>query len=218
MLERTDYNVKIPKITGVFDDMKNSINHPTGNFFYDSWEVKPEYKGTIWDKLLKTLPKDHGEARVIVMQPGTTYMSHSDIDNRWHLNLQGQQSYLIDLQNREMHLLEQDGYWYYMDAGRIHSATNYGSIPRIQLVVRELLNSSNAADLIQVTIKPASTQHDYRYKFDNTVSPWLNRANQNMNIRDFVVDGENVKFKTSVNALSDLKLTKDFKIAVESIS
>ena len=218
MLERTEYSVKVPKLAEDFDTMKTAINQPTGNFFYDPWELKPEYKGTVWEKLLKSLPEPHGEARVIVMEPGTTYMAHADIDNRWHLSLQGEQSYLIDLDNKEMHLLEQDGYWYYMDAGRIHAASNYGSTPRVQLVVRELLTATSMPALVQATIKPATPQHDYRYKFDNIVSPWLNRANQNKSIRDFEFEGEVVKFKTAITELADLKLTKDFKIAVDSIS
>lgn len=218
MLQRTDYRIKLPKIKDKFDDMKTSINQPTGNFFYDPWIIKPEFKNTVWDTLLNSLSEQHGEARIIVMQPGTTYMSHADIDNRWHLNLQGEQSYLIDLEHLDMHLLEQNGYWYYMDAGRKHSATNYGSVPRVQLVVRELLKSTDLENTVQITIKPSSSQFDYRYKFDNIVSPWLNRANLNNCLKDFTVEDDVVKFKTIITELSSLKLTKDFKIAVDSVS
>lgn len=218
MLQRTEYSIKIPKITDDFDKMKTSINQPVGNFFYDPWEIKPEFKGTVWEKLLKSLPEKHGEARVIVMQPGTTYMAHADIDNRWHLSLQGKQSFLLDLEHLDMHPLSQDGFWYYMDAGRVHSASNYGSIPRVQLVVRELLTASTNPNLVQVIIKPATKQYDYRYKFDNIVSPWLNRANQKKIIKDFEFEDEVVKFKTSIAELADLKLNKDFKIAVETLS
>lgn len=217
MLERTDYKVKIPKIDVDFDNFKTSINQPTGNFFYDPWEIKLEFKDSVWEKLLTSLPAPCGEARVIIMPPGTTYMAHADIDNRWHLNLQGEQSYLIDLENLDMHLLKQDGYWYYMDASRIHVASNYGSISRIQLVVRELLTPTPLLDLSQVTIKPAMLQHDYRYKFDNCISPWLNRANKNKIIKDFEFNGEVVKFKTPVTELASLKLPKEFRIEVESI-
>lgn len=217
MLERTEYTVKVPKINEDFENFKTTLNQPTGNFFYDPWEIKPEYKGTVWEKLLKSLPEPHGEARVIVMQPGTTYMAHADIDNRWHLNLQGEHSYLIDLVFQNMYLLEKDGYWYYMDAGNIHTASNYGSIPRIQLVVRELLTATEITELAQVTIKPAIPQYDYRYKFDNIISPWLNTANKDGVIKDFEVDGEVVKFKIPITDLS-LKLPKEFRIEVEPIS
>jgi hypothetical protein len=210
MLNRTEYKTDIPDIDGSFEECKTSINQPTGNFFYDPWKIKPEFEGTIWESLLESLPEVQGEARIIVMQPGTTYMAHSDIDNRWHLSLQGQQSYLIDLQNLEMHHLEQDGYWYYMDAGRMHVASNFGSIPRAQLVVRQLLVSCSDENLTKVIIKPSKYQHDYRYKFDSIVSPWLNRVNSNGKLKDFSFDGEVVTFKTTQHVLDSLNLTNDF--------
>lgn len=212
MLTRTEYSTTAKFVTVDFTATKTALNQPKGNFFYDPWEIKPEHKGTVWEELLASLPEPHGEARVIVMQPGTTYMAHADIDNRWHLSLQGEQSYLIDLDNKKMHMLEQDGYWYYMDASKLHVASNFGSIPRIQLVVRELLKPCDDVDFIEVTIEPSTPQHDYRYKFDSIVSPWLNLLNQNKMIKDFEFTGETVKFKTNDLNLSDLKLTKEFKI------
>jgi hypothetical protein len=215
MLERTEYKIKIPKITDNFNNIKTSINQATGNFFYDPWKIKPEYKGTVWEELLNSLPELHGEARIIAMQPGATYMSHADIDNRWHLSLQGEQSYLIDLENLDMHLLTQDGHWYYMDAGRIHTASNYGSIPRIQLVVRQLLTITKEPKLVTAVIEPSVPQHDYRYKFDNIVSPWLNYANTNNKMKDFHFENNIVKFKIVLTELDSLKLTNDFRITVE---
>lgn len=218
MLTRTEYstNIRIPKFD--LTKTKTALNQPTGNFFYDRWEIKSEFVGTIWEELLKSLPVEHGEARVIVMEPGTTYMAHADIDNRYHLSLQGERSYLIDLDNDIMHLLEQDGYWYEMDAGRIHVASNFGSYDRVQLVVRKLLVPTTISDLVEVTIRPKKPQHDYRYKFDNLVSPWLNRANSSNLIKDFSFEGEVVKFKTTKIGIDTLHLTEDFEIEVVSIS
>jgi hypothetical protein len=68
-------------------ESKLTINQPTGNFFYDPWDIKEEFKGTVWETLLNTLPLDIGEARIIVLGNGTTYMSHTDIDDRYHLSL-----------------------------------------------------------------------------------------------------------------------------------
>jgi hypothetical protein len=217
MLERTDYKVNIPKFDGLFQGFKTPLNEPTGNFFYDPWLIKDKYVGTVWEKLLASLPHPHGEARVIIMEPGSSYMAHSDIDNRWHLNIQGDYSYLIDLTTLQMYELKKDGYWYYMDAGKIHTASNYGSVPRVQLVVRELLTSTDSSELSQVTIKPAMPQYDYRYKFDNQISPWLNQVNKENKIKDFEYKDETVKFKIPVTELSGLKLSKDFRIEVASI-
>lgn len=172
------------------------LNESTGNFFYDNWEIKDLYKNTAWEKVLDTLPHAIGQARIIKLEPGESYMGHADIDNRWHLNLTGEQAYLIDLANQVMHKCKKDNRWCYMDAGRIHAATNYGSIPRLQLVVRELLfKSSEPKDLIDVIMEPAYDQYDFRYKFDNIISPWLNKANQDCKLADFAHDFSRVSFK-----------------------
>ncbi len=218
MLTRTEYSTDIRISTFDFTKTKTTLNQPTGNFFYDRWEIKPEFVGTIWEELLKSLPIEQGEARVIVMEPGTTYMAHADIDNRYHLSLQGERSYLIDLDNNIMHLLEQDGYWYEMDAGKIHVATNFGSYNRVQLVVRKLLVPTTMTNLVDVTIRPKRPQHDYRYKFDNIVSPWLNRTNSFNLIKDFSFEGDVVKFKTTMIGIDTLHLTEDFEIEVVSVS
>jgi hypothetical protein len=158
-----------------FHDRKMVVNEPTGNFFYDPWTVKEKYKGSVWDQLLSALPLNIGEARIIVLEPGKTYMAHADIDDRWHLNIDGTQSYLIDLTDKKMFELTADGIWYVMDAGRLHVASNFGQVLRIQLVVRKLLMRCKLTNRIKVKIEPAYVQHDYRYTFDNFVCPWLIR-------------------------------------------
>lgn len=162
-----------------------SLNEPTGNFFYDEWKIKDEYKGTVWEEILNSLPCSIGEARVITLQPNQSYMAHADIDNRWHLNLTGEQSYLIDLSTQRMYKQHVDNYWRYMFADRIHTASNYGSVPRKQLVVRELLKHSLFDDLINVEVQPAYEQFDYRYQFDNIISPWLNLKNKEGTLDNF---------------------------------
>lgn len=195
-------------------DEKLVLNRPTGNFFYDPWEIKEEYIGTVWEDVLKTLDRDIGEARVIRLIPGEAYTAHADIDNRFHLNLKGEQSYLIDLENTKMHPLIKDYQWYTMDAGRIHVAANFGSINRYQLVVRHLLKRCLDKKMISITVQPSKEQHDYRYKFDKIISPFLNRANDNLLLSDFGFNKDSVFFKLSEIALEDFKkiLTDDFEV------
>ena len=212
MLIKTQHFADIEKYFFVGFDDKTILNKPTGDFFYDPWIIKDEYKGTMWEEILSTLSEQQGEARIIVMEPGTTYMAHSDIDDRWHLNLQGNESYLIDLDNLDMHCLQKDGYWYTMDAGRKHVASNFGSVDRIQLVVRQLLKPTVEKDLVKVTISPTKEKFDYRFQFDKHVSPWLNKANKEGVMKDFAHDGSSVSFKVVKEALKDLILTDDFKI------
>lgn len=196
------------------DEERLILNQPTGDFFYDPWTIKKEYIGTVWEKILTTLPGPIGEARIIRLIPGETYMAHADIDDRWHLNLSGERSYLIDLDNNKMHLLQKDQFWYKMSADKIHVAANFGSVNRLQLVVRELLSRTHSEDLISVTIEPNSKQFDYRYKFDNIISPYLNRANKNNLIRDFTFTKETVNFKICKSALEEFQklLDDSFKV------
>ena len=213
MLYKTNYFADVEKCNNLnLVEQKAVINQPTGNFFYDPWEIKEAYKNTMWAELLSTLPTSHGEARIIVMKPGTTYMAHSDIDDRWHLNLQGEESYLIDLDNLDMHKLEKDGHWYSMDAGKKHVASNFGPVDRIQIVVRKLLIETEDKNLVNVIINPTAEKFDYRFQFDKHVSPWLNRTNKKGLMKDFAHDGSSVSFKVVKEELEDLNLTDDFEI------
>jgi len=180
------------------------LNDPTGAFFYDEWIIKEIYKDTPWEKILKTLPVKIGQARIIRLQPGESYMAHADIDDRYHLNLNGNQSFLIDISNQHMHPTVADNFWYEMDAGRIHSATNYGEIVRTQLVVRKLLQHSILEKKIHVSISPKVERHDYRYQFDNIISPWLNSMNKMNRIDNFQFTGELVEFDTEEKSIFDL--------------
>lgn len=199
------------------DQSRVTLNQPTGNFFYDKWEIKDEFTGTVWEEILNTLTYDIGEARIIRLVPGESYMAHSDIDNRWHLNLSGEHSYLLDLDNQKMYKQDRIGYWAYMDTSVVHSASNYGSYPRLQLVVRELLKRSKYQDHVTVTIEPAFEQHDYRYKFDTIISPWLNKINKKQAIDDFQHDGIKVKFKLATHLKENFEeiVTKEFKVNYE---
>lgn len=191
------------------------LNEPTGDFFYDRWEIKDLYKGTRWQQVLDTMPMSIGQARIIKLEPGDSYMAHADIDNRWHLNLTGEQAYLIDLDNKVMHECVRDNRWAYMDASRIHAATNYGSIPRLQLVVREpLRRSRQPINLVNIVMEPAYEQHDFRYKFDKIFSPFLNRANQKYKLADFSHTTFSLSFKLEHELLEEFKqlVTSEFKV------
>lgn len=191
------------------------LNEPLGNFFYDPWRIKNQYKDTPWQAVLDTLPYTVGQARIIKLEPGESYMAHADVDNRWHLNLTGEQSYLIDLENKIMHECVRDNRWAYMDAGRIHSASNYGSIPRLQLVVRELLRTNyEPVDLVSIRMVPAYEQHDFRYKFDKIFSPFLNKANNKLKMADFSHTQVSLSFKLERELIKEFEqlVTTEFKV------
>ena len=180
-------------------DGKTSINQPTGDFFYDPWAVKPEYYDSVWAYLLQSLPHSIGEARIIKLEENECYSSHADIDDRWHLNLTGVKSYLIDLENKHMYPQTQDGTWWDMNAGLIHSAVNFGNTPRYQLVVRQLLTRNQLMDPVNVNVQVVN-----RYAFDEVFSPWLNEANKEGKITDFFYRDTTVYFTVERSCLTQL--------------
>jgi hypothetical protein len=196
-------------------DSKLTINQPTGNFFYEPWEIKTEFKNTVWEEILSSLESDIGEARLIKLEPQQAYSSHADIDDRWHLSLESDQSYLIDLDDMVVHNLESNGTWYFMDAGRIHTAGNFGGTTRVQLVVRKLLLKNKILNPVKVIINPVGDTTWYRYNFDLIVSPWLNRANKVGDISNFNFQGNTITFDISQSALACFKeiVTPNFKVS-----
>jgi hypothetical protein len=220
MLTPTNYTVN-PKllqeacIQSANEGMKTTINQPTGSFFYDPWILKDEYKGTIWETLYNSLPISKGEARIIILKSNQCYQIHADIDDRYHLNLRGETCYLIDLIREQMYPLEQDGIWYNMDAGLLHTATNFGRYPRIQLVVRHLLKQNKLIDPVEIALSTTiSNTEDSRFLFDKFISPWLNEANKLGFISNFVYTSISVKFNIEKNKLESFKnmLPTEFKI------
>lgn len=190
-------------------DFKLTLNMPTGNFFYDPWIISDQFKNSPWDSILKTLGTDIGEARLIKLEEKECYMAHSDIDNRWHFPLITGKSYLIDLDTNKMHKLSL-GKWYYMDAGKDHSAVNFGGSIRIQLVVRELLKKGLIKNPKKITIKPIENLYNIRYLFDSIYSPWLNKINRAGLMDQFTINGNSVSLVIEDNI--DIPVHKSFEV------
>jgi hypothetical protein len=208
MLTPTQYTAPVDKIYEVMNNFnearKYDLTKPTGDFFYDQWVLKDEFKGTAWEEIYNSLPIKTGQARIIVLEGGTGYYQHADIDDRYHLNLRGDGSYLINLENKIMHQLHPDGVWYEMDAGILHSAASFGRDNRVQLVVRKLLDKAELSFPIQIEI--TATGEKFRYDFDNTISPWLNRANKRKIINNFKnIDTNKVIFNIEKDFFLELK-------------
>jgi len=198
------------------EEMKTTINQPTGDFFYDPWILKDEYKGTVWETLYNSLPVIKGEARIIILDPGHCYQTHADIDDRYHLNILGDNSYLINLVQETMYPLSQDGIWYDMDASFLHTATNFGRKARVQLVIRKLLKKNKLFNPIEVSLVTSMENPNYaRFLFDNTLSPWFNEANKLGFINNFIQGALSIKFNIEQNKLESLTniLPEEFKLA-----
>jgi hypothetical protein len=211
MLVKTPYTVSIDDMP-LLEKGKHDLTVPSGDFFYDPWVLLEEYKNTVWESILNSLPIDTGQARIIVMESPSCYTQHADIDDRYHLNLSGDQDYLIDLDNQQMHKLVKDGLWYEMDAGRLHTAISVGEHTRMQLVVRKLLTRNVLNDSVSVKITAGGSNP--RYSFDNTMSVWLNRASKNKTISNFKQSEASVYFDVEQSSLEELKsiVPKEFKL------
>lgn len=206
MLVKTSITVPLDLIeaaeTNSFDIMKTTINEPTGNFFYDPWVIKKEFLGSVWERLINPLGGNIGEARIIILESPKAYTQHADIDDRYHLNITGEGSYLIDLEDQNLYPLSADGVWYIMDAGKLHSAIAVGKRHRIQLVVRKLLSHSNLKQPIKVVLTLLNEQS--RYDFDNIISTWLNRASKHGKIDNFQVIQTSAEFDVEEYLIEEL--------------
>jgi hypothetical protein len=220
MLQDTRIRVNLPEsIDFMLQPSKNRLNFPTGRFFYDPWVILDEYRGTIIEEILSAFPDDIGEARIIVLAPKTSYCSHADIDDRYHLNLSSEKSYLIDLDNLIMHPIVKDNKIWQMDAGRIHTATNFGTYNRAQLVVRKLLKENKINNLIKVKLVCQDIPYNYRYLYDNFLSPYLNRAVKDGKLNNFINNEYYVNFdfdKNFLNELQDVIIKSNLSLKVET--
>lgn len=163
---------------------RTAINQPTGDFFYDPWIIKDEFKNTPIEDLYNTLEGNKGEARIVNLDIKSCYIAHADIDDRWHLSLTQEDSFLIDLDNEKMHKLSPNK-WYYMNAGIRHSAANFGSMVRSSLLIRKLLTHNELSEPKMCKIYARNKKFNIRYLFDNVYSPVLNNLNKQGLISNF---------------------------------
>ncbi len=167
-----------------FGPGKNVLTKPKGDFFYDEWELLPVYNGTSLGELFYNIGPV-GEARINVMKPGECYTAHADIDDRYHLTLESEQSYLTDIERLVTYPCVANDILYEMDAGRLHTASNYGYKDRYELVIRKLLNKIDLQEPTVVTCKVENPPYNLRYLFDRSFSCLLNRLNKDGLISDF---------------------------------
>jgi hypothetical protein len=97
------------------------------------------------------------------------------------------------------------GKWYLMDAGKRHSAANFGSEDRIQLVVRKLLPTGMINNPVDITLRLRVVNYDYRFVFDDIISPWLNCAYKQGIVNRFKTDGQLVNITISKEYINELE-------------
>jgi hypothetical protein len=105
-----------------------------------------------------------------------------------------------------------------MDAGKIHSAVNFGNNDRYQLVVRQLLKRNNIVDPLNIRFQILEDiDSDYRYVFDHYISPWLNISCKNSNLSNFRLNSDrDIFFSIKKSEKSHLEnLIKESKLKVK---
>lgn len=182
MLDKTDFYYSIQQMIDYLplidwdNDGRASITVPTGHWLYEPYKLAVRFQGTPFAKFLDIIPFEYGEVRLMKMSPGTCYRAHADIDDRLHINLTANEHcHLIDLNANKMYPIKTDGYIYMMDGSRIHTAVNFGSTDRVQLVLRVPLKECDVEDGVYCSIKFINPPHDLRYKLDQHISPLLNQ-------------------------------------------
>ena len=198
---------------------KNVLTKPRGDFFYDPHILDEQYKGTEIEKVLDLIPM-HGEARVIVMEPGQSYSAHADVDDRWHLTLDADESYLVDLKNQKMYKLVADGTLYLMDSGRLHTASNYGYKPRYQLVIRKRLKGRILDNPVYFNLTLIDPPYNARYLFDKSFSILLNRLEKEEKITNFKkISDKEIEFvieSEQITRIKELQRSCGFKFEIRN--
>ena len=78
MLTQTSFRAPLSNIDIFGEPGKHDLTQQTGDFFYDPWELKQEYKDTVWEEIWCSLPGDTGQARIIVLESPSCYTQHAD--------------------------------------------------------------------------------------------------------------------------------------------
>lgn len=165
------------------------ISHSTGDHFYDEWLLDDRFKGTELETLWNNLDSP-GHARIILQSPGACYMAHCDIDNRYHINLFGNDCYLIDLEKLKMYHTQADGLVYSFDAGIKHTAANFSNQYRAQLVITRRLSYNKLDDPVNVlcVLENNKDYYNVRYPHDLKMLKYINKGIENKVINDFKGD------------------------------
>ena len=175
-----------------FNSFPLEIHTTTDDFFYGERKLLDRYKGTEFEKLWNSLERP-GEAQIQVLDRGRCYLGHCDVDDRYHMTLFGNNSYLIDIEKNNLFPTEVDHTVWFLETSTKHTAANFGTVPRVQLVIRKLLNKNSLKNPVPVYLHLQSKDKHFknatRYNFDVMVQSFINTGiNKNKTIDQFKGD------------------------------
>lgn len=150
----------------------------TRNKYYEPAVLLDSYKGTAIETVLNTIPETVSLLAIIIQDPGDSYPIHTDIQDRYHLNIKSKHSYFLDFEENKLMPIHTDGKLYVMDTGIYHSASNYGNERRIQLGAAKMLTPKNIKKPQPVMIEFLGEVTQQDYYFNYYIMPWLNKADK----------------------------------------
>jgi hypothetical protein len=144
-----------------------------GRLLNGPYKIKSEFLNTPLGDLLEKLG-NVGEARLLKLKPGESYMAHSDPDDRLHMSIiTNEYTRIIDLEENKMYHLPVDGSVWLMDTGPIHVASNFGAHDRIHLNIRVLLPDVKEG-YVRFTVEGGD--YDWKHVIQISITRWINRA------------------------------------------
>jgi hypothetical protein len=109
------------------------------------------------------------------------------------MTLFGNNSYLIDIEKNNLFPTLVDNTVWFLETSTKHTAANFGTVPRVQLVIRKLLNKNSLRHPVPVHLHLQSEDKHFknatRYNFDVMVQSFINTGiNKNKTIDQFKGD------------------------------
>jgi hypothetical protein len=179
MLKKLEENFAVQSIVEqvekmpFFDKFVQLNETDEGRLLNGPYRIKSEFIGTPLGNVLEKLG-NIGEARLLKLKPGESYMAHSDPDDRLHMSIiTNEYTRIIDLEENKMYHLPVDGSVWLMDTGPIHVASNFGAHDRIHLNIRVLLPDVKEGYTRFIV---EGGDYDWKHVIQVSITRWINRA------------------------------------------
>jgi hypothetical protein len=185
------------------------LNDCTGKLLSGPFVTKPEFQNTPLGDVLASI-ENPGEARLLRLTPSETYSAHADPDDRYHVAIVTNPfAYLLDFTNEKFYHIPADGSLWYMDAGVVHIAANFGPRDRIHLNIRIPLPAFNSPGY---SLKLSGGDYDWKQESYIEIMTFFNRAIKLGQITGF----EKVNDREVLLNCSNLEILEPFIKKLES--
>jgi hypothetical protein len=185
------------------------LNDCKGKLLSGPYETKPEFQNTPLGDVLAAIDNP-GEARLLRLTPSETYSAHADPDDRYHVAIiTNPFAYLLDFTNEKFYHIPADGGLWYMDAGVVHIAANFGPRDRIHLNIRIPLPEFKSPGY---SLKLSGGDYDWKQESYIEIMTFFNRAIKAGEITGF----EKVNDKEVLLNCIDVEILEPFIKKLES--